>query len=175
MRLTLSLHLPSLALDFEAAVREAVALGFTHIDVAALVDRPPQHLEALADAGVIVAAADITLSSGLLLDARRQVADAARLGATVCCLHPDAHALLEEYAAARMVRLCSPGLGGLLLDTASRIAHVRLDAHQDESAVRSILEVLRGADYRGAVAIRWQGSREGVGAARALLERVAGG
>src|SRR5262249_17287722 len=50
-----SVLLSSLPLDFAAAVRQAAALGFTHVDVVALADRPADHLEVLADAGVLVA------------------------------------------------------------------------------------------------------------------------
>ena len=45
----LAAFLTSLPLDFAEAVSETTRLGFTHIDVVALVDRPTAHLEALAD------------------------------------------------------------------------------------------------------------------------------
>src|SRR5205085_47923 len=116
------------------AVALAAELGFTHVEVAAESERPPADLEALADAGVHVASAELGrgLPPGHALDARdlalrratlsllqRQVADAARLGATVVSLKPGADptdtglvyfaegcALLAAYAGKRMVRLC---------------------------------------------------------------------
>src|SRR5690349_15646947 len=93
----LSVLLSSLPLEFEAAVRQAADLGFGHVDVVGIGDRPASHADALADAGVLVSCAAIGrgLPDGHTLDAvsvedRRaaveamtgQIADAARLGAT---------------------------------------------------------------------------------------------
>jgi sugar phosphate isomerase/epimerase len=125
--------LASLPLDFAAAVARAAALGFQHVEVVALADRPAEHLEALADAGVLVpsAALGAGLPPGHALDAddvsvRRQtlkqlqseVNDAARLGASWAWLPAGASpagpalarfeegcAWLADHAAARMVRL----------------------------------------------------------------------
>jgi sugar phosphate isomerase/epimerase len=140
-----SVLLTSLPLSFEEAVRQAAALGFKHVDVVALGERPAVHLEALADAGVVVscAAAGRDLPGGLTLDAesaevrraaveevKRHVADAARLGATHAYVIPgtdpspealarfaDACGLLADYAAGRMVRLCVEHIPGRALPT----------------------------------------------------------
>jgi sugar phosphate isomerase/epimerase len=109
---------------FRAAVLRATALGFTHVEAAALASRPGDHLEALAEAGVVVAAAALSgdACTGSLAERRaalarleRQVADAALLGAGCVLLAPppgageaafaDLCALLAEHAARRMVRL----------------------------------------------------------------------
>jgi sugar phosphate isomerase/epimerase len=139
--------LTSLPLDFEPAVRQAAALGFRHVDVVALAERPAAHLAALAGAGVVVSCAAVGrgLPPGQTLDAaavtdrraaleevRRQVADAALLGATHCYLVPgpdgsrdaltrfaDACAHLADFAAGRMVRLCVEHVPGRGLPTAA--------------------------------------------------------
>jgi sugar phosphate isomerase/epimerase len=116
---------------FVPAVTRAAALGFTHVEVAALAERPTEHLEALADSGLVVAcarlsgdlsAADVAVRCEALRRLKLQVADAARLGATLARLDvpeggphvEEALALLAEYAAARMVRLVTePALPGV--------------------------------------------------------------
>jgi hydroxypyruvate isomerase len=126
--------LTSLPLDFPAAVRRAAALGFRHVDVVAVADRPLADLEALAETGVGVTCAAVGrgLPAGHTLDAAERdhrqaaldvmklhVTDAARLGATVCYVVPgtdasaeglarfaDACAPLADFAAQRMVRVC---------------------------------------------------------------------
>jgi sugar phosphate isomerase/epimerase len=157
----LAASLPSPPLDFAAACRAAAELGFTHADVVALADRPAAHLEALADTGLLVqcAALGCDLPQGLALDAtdvsarraaldvvKRQVADAARLGAIstyiVPVSDPGARALAEfaevcvtlaDYAAQRMMRLCiehvpGPALPGAAatLDWIESVAHPNL-------------------------------------------------
>jgi sugar phosphate isomerase/epimerase len=130
----LSATLSSLPLDFEPSLRQAMALGFRHVEVTALAERPSQHLDALAESGLLVSSAALGrgLPEGHTLDARsasvrretlelmkRQVADAARLGATHCYLVPgtdasdaalacftEACSLLADYAGQRLVRLC---------------------------------------------------------------------
>jgi sugar phosphate isomerase/epimerase len=109
-----------------------VRRGFTHIALAARIDRPVADLEALADAGVIVACArlsgDLTLAD---VEARReqlrllkrQVDDAALLGATLTWLSVDAIdreqqkvfvregiELLAAHAQARQVQLGVEGI-----------------------------------------------------------------
>jgi sugar phosphate isomerase/epimerase len=144
----LSAFLTSLPLDFAAAVRAAADLGFTHVDPVALAERPAAHLDALAAAGVVVACTPLgrDLPAGVSLDAddvglrraalelvRRQVADAARLGATCAYLVPptrteetalayfaEACGLLAEFAAGRMVRLCVEPVPGRALGHAGR-------------------------------------------------------
>jgi sugar phosphate isomerase/epimerase len=143
----LAAFLTSQPLDFPAAVAEAAALGFTHVDVVALIDRPPAHLEALADAGALVGCAALgrDLPPGCTLDApdvelrrnalqlvRRQVSDAARLGATHAYLVPgtertpealayfaESCALLADHAAGCMVRLCVEHVPGRALPDAA--------------------------------------------------------
>ena len=50
----LSAMLTSLPLDFEPALTQIAALGFTHVDLVGTVDRPALHLEALANSGLLV-------------------------------------------------------------------------------------------------------------------------
>jgi sugar phosphate isomerase/epimerase len=130
----LSVCLTSWPLDFTNAVHQAAQLGFTHVDVVALVDRPAAHLEALAESGVIVQCAAVgrNLPAGYGLDAcdagirrktldvvKQHIADAAQLGATSVYIVPgfdsgaaalasfaEACALLADYAAQRMMRFC---------------------------------------------------------------------
>src|SRR5262245_11278101 len=103
MTLHLAATLTSLPLPFEAAVAQVAELGFTHVDVVALSERPMAHREAVAMSGLIVQCAAIgrELPEGQSLDAaevsarrgavetvRRQITDAAGLGATVCYVVP---------------------------------------------------------------------------------------
>jgi sugar phosphate isomerase/epimerase len=148
MQSPISAMLTSLPLPFEAAVRQAAALGFQFVDVVALIDRPSAHVEALADAGVLVCCCPIgrdlpeaqhTLDATSLADRRaavdtmkRQIADAARLGATHAYLIPgrdsssdglarfaDSSAMLADFAAQRMVKLCVEHVPGRALATAA--------------------------------------------------------
>src|SRR5260221_11714400 len=95
--------LPAAGLDFAAGLRRARALGFSAVEVVARVERPPEHFEALADSGLVVACAAVgfELPPGHTLDVpsvdvrratvgamRRQLADAATLGATRAYLEP---------------------------------------------------------------------------------------
>jgi sugar phosphate isomerase/epimerase len=144
----LAAFLTSLPLDFAEAVRQAAELGFTHVDVVALTERPAAHLDALADAGVMVScaalgrglpdghsldAADVAVRRATLDALRQQVADAARLGATRAYLVPSMRNdpaslarfaegcdLLADYAAGRMVRLCVEHVPGRALATADQ-------------------------------------------------------
>jgi sugar phosphate isomerase/epimerase len=115
--------LPAEPDHFVASLNRAVALGFTHVEVTALTDRPAIHLDALADAGAMVASAtllgDLTVAAiqqrrDTLRHMERQIADAARLGATCAVLtrgtghelyFTEGCARLAAYAAQRMVRL----------------------------------------------------------------------
>jgi sugar phosphate isomerase/epimerase len=144
--------------DFAAEVRLAADLGFASVDVVALEERPETDREALADAGVVVRCAAVGrgLPAGCALDAadagprcealermRRQVADAARLGATCAYVvsgmdggaaglayFAEACGLLADYAAGRMVRLCvEPIPGRALPDAAAALAWLRRVAH----------------------------------------------
>jgi len=141
----LAATLTSLPLAFDEAVLQIRALGFTHVDLIGLIERPASHLEALADSGLLVACAAVGrgLPDGLALDAadvairrqavahvERQIADAARLGASRCYVVPghdasragllhfaDACAVLADFAAARMMRLCVEHVPGRALPT----------------------------------------------------------
>jgi sugar phosphate isomerase/epimerase len=147
-RRSLAAFLTSLPLAFPEAVRQAAGLGFTHVDVVALVERPADHLDALADAGVLVScaalgrglpdehtldAADVGIRRATLDALRQQVADAARLGATCAYLVPgvdtsraaltyfaEGCGLLADYAERRMVRLCVEHIPGRALGTVAR-------------------------------------------------------
>lgn len=142
-----SAMLTSLPLGFEDAVAQAAALGFRHVDVVALTERPAAHLDALAEADVLVSCAAVGrgLPDGQALDAsavadRRaalhamqlQIADAARLGATHAYLVPgldgspeglarfaESCSLLADFAAGRMVRLCVEHVPGRALPSAA--------------------------------------------------------
>ena len=126
---------------------KAAALGFDHVDVVALIERPASHREALADAGVVVSCAAVgrELAEGQTLDAasiterrsaleamKRQVADAAQLGATHAYLIPgldsssdglarfaEGASVLADFAAGRMVKLCVEHIPGRALPTAA--------------------------------------------------------
>jgi sugar phosphate isomerase/epimerase len=139
--------LTSLPLDFGPGCACAAELGFTHVDVVALADRPDAHCEALADTGLLVACAALgrDLPAGIGLDVaavgprreavelvKRQIVDAARLGATRAYLVPGTEAdeqalscfgetlsLLSEYAAGRMVQLCLEPVPRRALSTAA--------------------------------------------------------
>src|SRR5437763_1332978 len=99
----LSAMLTSLPLEFGPALRQVRDLGFAYADVVAVAERPQADLEALADSGLLLwcAAVGRGLPPGHTLDAadvgvrratldamKRQVADAARLGAVVCYVIP---------------------------------------------------------------------------------------
>jgi sugar phosphate isomerase/epimerase len=137
--------LTSLPLEFEAALDQVRRLGFAYADVVALGERPHAHLEALADSGLLVwcaavgrglpegqtlDAADLGLRRVALDEVRRQVADAARLGAAVCYVVPgadgsaeglerftEACCLLADHAAERMMALCVEHVPGRALPT----------------------------------------------------------
>jgi sugar phosphate isomerase/epimerase len=144
----LSAFATSLPGDFAAALTQIAALGFTHVDLVAEVERPAEHLDALADSGLLVSCMALgrNLPAGHTLDAaevgvrratlallERQTADAARLGATTAYLVPgtpgdesaldyfaEGCALLADYAVARRVRLCVEHVPGRALSTAAR-------------------------------------------------------
>jgi sugar phosphate isomerase/epimerase len=166
-RLQLSVLLTSLPGDFPTAVRRLAALGFTAVDVVALVERPADHLEALAECGLLVACASIGrgLPEGQSLDAvslearraavetmRLHIADAARLGATSCYLIPgvsetaealarfaESCAVLADFASGRMVRLCVEHVpGSALIRADDTLAWIRARGHAN---LRLLLDV----------------------------------
>ncbi len=124
---TVAAVLPPGPAEFVPAVHRAAAAGFAHVEVTALVERPAEYLDALADTGLFVACASLGQGLGagcvaerrlLLARQKRQVLDAARLGARLVYLVPPAGAgeevlacftegcsLLAEFAAGRMVQL----------------------------------------------------------------------
>jgi sugar phosphate isomerase/epimerase len=138
--------LTSLPGAFEEALAQLAALDFTHVDVVALADRPLLHREALADSGLVASCAavgkglpadwtpdceSVEVRRKTLEQMKRQVADAAALGATHAYLVPGRDTspaslerfgefcvLLADYAAQRMVRLCLEHFPGRALPTA---------------------------------------------------------
>ena len=138
----------SLSGELTVVLPQIAALGFTHVDLVALVDRPAEHVEALANSGLTVScmalgrhlpaghtldAADVGVRRATLELLRRHVTDAARLGATTAYLVPGTRtdetalscfaegcALLADHAAGRMVRLCIEHVPGRALPTAAR-------------------------------------------------------
>jgi sugar phosphate isomerase/epimerase len=151
----LAARLPAAPEALAAALARAAALGFSHVEVAALAERPLGHLEALADAGVVVAAA--ALGGADLRALRPQVADAARLGATCAYLPAGACpaedcARLADYAAGRMVRLCvRPGPGGArawLEDAGPDALHLLLDVEACRAAGEDPAALARQAGRR---------------------------
>jgi len=141
--------LSSLPAPFEEAVRQVADLGFTHVDVVGLGERPDSHRAALAEAGLLVAcvavgrglpegqaldAADITLRRAAVAAVERHIADAALLGATHCYLVPgtengtdallcfgDSCRHLADFAAGRGVRLCVEHVPGRALARADAV------------------------------------------------------
>jgi sugar phosphate isomerase/epimerase len=157
----LSAFITSLPGDFRAALTQIASLGFSHVDIVAAVERSEEEWGALADSGLIVCCASLgrDLPPGHTLDApdvgvrratlqalKRQVSDAAQLGATTAYLIPgmesgeaaltafaEGCALLADYAAERMVRLCVEHIPGRALPTAAgtldwleQVGHPRL-------------------------------------------------
>lgn len=161
----------SLPGDFATVLVQIASLGFTHVDLVAEVDRPTEQIESLADSGLLVScmalgrhlppghsldAADVVVRRATRTLLQRQIADAARLGATTTYLVPpplsppipggdkgggatalscfaEGCALLADFAAARMVRLCVEHVPGRALPTAAatldwleRISHSHL-------------------------------------------------
>lgn len=137
----------SLPGEFGAVLDQITALGFTHVDLVAEVDRPSEQLEMLADSGLLVSCLALgrNLPPGHSLDAvevdvrratrgllQRQLTDSARLGAATAYLVPgfdggatalacfaEGCVLLADYAAARKVRLCVEHVPGRALPTAA--------------------------------------------------------
>lgn len=138
----------SLPGELTVVLPQIAALGFTHVDLVAELDRPAEHVEALAHSGLIVScmalgrnlpaghtldAADVGVRRATLELLRRHVADAARLGATTAYLVPgmradetalscfaDGCASLADHAAGRMVRLCVEHVPDRALPAAAR-------------------------------------------------------
>jgi sugar phosphate isomerase/epimerase len=163
----LSALLTSLPGNFVTGVHQLAAMGFAHVDVVALADRPMEHREALAATGLLVACASVgrALPEGHSLDAeslgarrnavetmRIHIADAARLGATTCYVVPgkdetaaglarfaESCALLADFAARRMVRLCVEHIPGSALSRADdALAWIRATGHEN---LRLLLDV----------------------------------
>jgi sugar phosphate isomerase/epimerase len=133
--------LPAEPSAFVEALQRAAAAGFTHVELTALIDRPPEHLEALGDSGLFVVCASLGRGMGVedvevrrrhLERHRRLVSDAGRLGATLVYLTPPVETgalvlacfaegceLLAGFAASRMVRLAIMPLAGTCLPDAT--------------------------------------------------------
>jgi sugar phosphate isomerase/epimerase len=165
--LQLSAMLTSLPGEFTTAVRRLATLGFSHVDVVAMADRPAEHLEALADSRLLVSCALIgrELPKGQTLDAeplairraavesaREHITDAARLGATTCYLAPgqntatdglarfaDTCTVMADFAAGRMIRLCVEHIPGSALSRADdTVAWIRAVGHPN---LRLLLDI----------------------------------
>ena len=165
--MNLSAMLTSLPLDFAAALRQVRSLGFAYADVVARSDRPDAEFDALAESGLLVwcAAVGKGLPEGHTLDApdptvrrtaleemKRQVSDAAGLGAVICYVVPgkdgspaglerftDACCLLADHAAHRMMPLCVEHVPGRALATvAATVAWLQRTQHDN---LRLLLDV----------------------------------
>lgn len=143
----LSVLLTSLPVPFAVALQQARQLGFRHVDVVAVADRPADQLDALADSGLLVwsAAVGRDLPPAWTLDApqmearrsaleamKKQVDDAALLGARQCYVvagldgspaglsrFREAVCLLADHAARRLLPLCVEPIPGRALPTAA--------------------------------------------------------
>jgi sugar phosphate isomerase/epimerase len=156
----LSAILTSLPLEFEGSLRQVRELGFAYADVVARSDRPARDLEALADSGLLVwcAAVGRGLPEGQTLDAedgrlrraaveemKRQLEDAARLGALLCYVVPgldaspdglarlaDSCRALADHSASRMMPLCVEHVPGRALATvAATLAWLEQTRHDN--------------------------------------------
>jgi sugar phosphate isomerase/epimerase len=179
--LTLAVLLDGPPADFAAEARLAAGLGFAHVDVVALEERQTADLEALADAGVLVRCAAVgrALPDGCAPDAtavglrrgalermRRQVADAARLGATHAYVvsgtddsaaglarFAETCSLLADYAAGRMVRLCiEPIPGRALPSAAATLAWLAKTGHNNLALLLDVGHCLLSGEDAAAVA-----------------------
>jgi sugar phosphate isomerase/epimerase len=187
--LNFSVCLNSLSFDFAPALRQAADLGFERVDVIAMVERPAEDLEALAESGLLVAGAELQrrLPDDCSLDAagvtprrealgimKRQIADAARLGATCCYLDPgrdseavalvrfaEACSLLADYAGQRMMPVCVRHQHSSALPTAAAtLAWLEQDGHGNLKLLLDVGECLRGGEDPAA-AVRRARSRLG--------------
>lgn len=169
---TLAVLLDGPPADFAAEVRFAAELGFTHVDVVALEERPAADLEALADAGVVVRCAAVGrgLPDACTPDAvgrmRQQIADAARLGATHAYVvsgtdgssaglarFAEACGLLADFAAGRMVRLCVEPIPGRALPSAAAVLEwLRRTAHPNLALLLDVGHCLLSGEDPAAVA-----------------------
>ena len=147
MTLPISALLTSLPLSVEDGLIELANLGFSHVDLVALDERPAPHLDALAESGLIVSCVALgrelppehaldaesrTLRSETVTFIRRQINDAAYLGATHAYLVPGSNdsesgrayfsegcKILSEIAADRMIQLCVEHMPGSWLHSAA--------------------------------------------------------
>jgi sugar phosphate isomerase/epimerase len=162
-----SAMLTSLPMDFESAVRRASALGFTHVDIIALADRPASHLEVLAETGVVVSCAaigrdlpgeqtleavDVANRQAAVRAMQLHIADAARLGTTRAYVVPgldhgpsamarftESCSILADYASQRMMRLCVEHIPGRALARAADVlAWLEGSEHQNLSLLVDI-------------------------------------
>jgi sugar phosphate isomerase/epimerase len=185
----ISTLLTSLPMDFVPAVRQVAALGFTHVDLVALAERPAEHLDVLAETGLLVSCASVgrglpnhqTLDAANLEDRRaalaiveRHIADSARLGATHCYLVPgqdascaalarfvDACVLLADFASQRQLRLCIEHCPGKALPSvAATLSWLTETAHENLSLLLDVGHCLISVEDP-ATAIRCAGPRLG--------------
>jgi sugar phosphate isomerase/epimerase len=147
----ISALITSLPMDFAAALSRIRELGFSYVDLVGLSDRPQSDREALAESGLIVSCTAIgrglpgeqQLDSSSIKNCRaavqvmkRQLADAASLGATHCYVVPgmdsslagvlrftDACRHLADFAGQRMMRFCVEHCPGRALPSVAATLH----------------------------------------------------
>ena len=178
--------LTSLPLDFPRALQQVAKLGFTHVDVVAVTDRAAADREALAATGLLVSCAALgrALPAGCALDAadlgrrheavdlvKRQLTDAAQLGATCAYIVPgmdasdtaltrfgDSCEALNNCARSRMIKLCLEHIPGRAFDTVAKT--LAWLANTDLALLLDIGHCLISAEDP-AVAVRQAGTRLG--------------
>jgi sugar phosphate isomerase/epimerase len=163
----LSAFLTSLPTEVPFALYKVARLGFTHVDMVAVAERSEDDREALASSGLLVSCMALgrDLPEGCALDeenpdkrlravleVKKQIADAAQLGAThvylVPCKDTDTKALrrfsdgcaeLADYASGRMMQLCVEHVPGRALPSVAALLKWLEDA--DLADVKMLLDI----------------------------------
>jgi sugar phosphate isomerase/epimerase len=172
----------SLPEDLASALPELRVLGFVYVDLVALAERPPSHLEALADSGLLVSCGAIGrgLPDGCTLDApsvdirrtaiegmKHHLADIAHLGGTYAYLVPgkdgsapalarfaEACAVLADFAGGRMVRLCIEHAPGTALPSAAAtLALLQQIGHENLGLLMDVGHCLLSGEDPAAVVV----------------------
>jgi sugar phosphate isomerase/epimerase len=142
----LSVLITSLPTPFDESLRDLARLGFQHVDLIGVTQRSEADREALANSGLIVDcvalgrglpegcaldAADVVVRRRAVEEVKRQIAEAAQLGARVAYVvackeaaslpaFADACQVLAGYARGRMMQLCVEHFPGSALPAAAR-------------------------------------------------------